>query len=224
MQHSVFISRNNDEVVALQELCKRFQWDLHAHSLIKFKSTSFNVPSGWEVIFFPSPRAVSFYFENKNSVYLSGKTIACAGGETANKIKNYTNQPIDFVAEKAGDTENVRSDFQKWLRQKNVLYVGSNLAQKNVLLNLPQEQGQFIQVYETNFLSKRIPPCTIFIFSSPSNVDSFFMENNLPVGSHVIAWGTTTANRLEKRGINVNYTLNSSHETEIIQYLSALNQ
>ena len=224
MQHSVFISKNIDEVVALQALCKQFQWNFHAQSMIQFESTSFTVPTGWEVVFFPSPRAVSFFFEQQKSATLSGKLLACAGGETAKKINTYTDQAIDFVAENAGDTEKVRFDFQKWLGKKKVLYAGSNLAQKSVLLNLPPEQGQFIQVYQTRFQPKRIPPCTIFIFSSPSNVDSFFMENDLPASSHMIAWGKTTARSLEKRDIKVDYTLNSSSETEIIAYLSRLNQ
>jgi uroporphyrinogen-III synthase len=219
MQHSVFISKNLDEVVALQALCKQFQWNFHAQSMIQFESTSFTVPTGWEVVFFPSPRAVSYFFESSHPTILLDKLIACSGGETAKRIKHYTPQPIDFVAEKAGDIEKVRSDFQRWLTNKKVLYVGSNLAQKSVLLDLAEEQGQFLQVYETNYLSKKITPCTIYIFSSPSNVESFFIKNVIPDNAHVIAWGNTTAKALEKRKVNVNYTLETSAEKELIAYL-----
>jgi uroporphyrinogen-III synthase len=127
--------------------------------------------------------------------------------------------PWVSVQEKAGDIEKVRSDFQRWLTNKKVLYVGSNLAQKSVLLDLAEEQGQFLQVYETNYLSKKITPCTIYIFSSPSNVESFFIKNVLPDNAHVIAWGNTTAKALEKRKVNVNYTLETSAEKELIAYL-----
>ena len=223
MQHSVFISKNIDEVVALQALCKQFQWNFHAQSLIQFESTSFSVPTGWEVVFFPSPRAVSFFFEQQNATTLSGKLLACAGGETAKKIKTHTDEAIDFVAENAGDTEKVRFDFQKWLGKKKVLYAGSNLAKKSVLLNLPHDQWQFIQVYETSFQYKQIPTCTIYIFSSPSNVESFFKENEIPADSRVIAWGNTTAQALEKRKINVSYTLQTSNELEILEYLKSFN-
>jgi uroporphyrinogen-III synthase len=219
MQHSVFISKNLDEVVALQALCKQFQWNFHAQSMIQFESTSFTVPTGWEVVFFPSPRAVSFFFEQQNAATLRGKLLACAGRETAKKINTYSDQAIDFVAEKAGDIEKVRSDFQRWLTNKKLLYVGSNLAQKSVLLDLAEEQGQFLQVYETNYLSKKITPCTIYIFSSPSNVESFLIKNVLPDNAHVIAWGNTTAKALEKRKVNVNYTLETSAEKELIAYL-----
>ena len=114
-------------------------------------------------------------------------------------------------------------DFQKWLGNRTVLYVGSNLAQKNVLLNLPHNQWQFIQVYETNYESNQIPTCSIYIFSSPSNVDSFFRENKIPTDSRVIAWGDTTAQALEERKINVAYTLQTSKEKEIIEYLKSFN-
>jgi uroporphyrinogen-III synthase len=223
MKHSVFISRVPEQAVDLMAFCTQRNWRLCAQSFIQFSSVSFQLPTQWEVIFFPSPRAVSYFFESTLPTILLDKLIACSGGETAKKIEHYTSQPIGFVAEKAGDIEKVRSDFQRWLTNKKVLYVGSNLAQKSVLLHLPEEQGQFLQVYETSYLSKKIIPCTIYIFSSPSNVDSFFMENILPDNAHVIAWGDTTAVALEKRKIFVNHTLNSSQEGEIIEYLTPFN-
>ena len=219
MKHSVFISREPEQAADLMAFCYQRNWLLCTQSFIQFNAVPFQLPTKWQVIFFPSPRAVSYFFESTHPTILLDKLIACSGGETAKKIKHYTTQPIDFVAEKAGDIEKVRSDFQRWLTNKKVLYVGSNLAQKSVLLHLPEQQGQFLQVYETSYQSKKITPCTIYIFSSPSNVDSFFMENILPDNAHVIAWGNTTAKALEKRKVNVNYTLETSAEKELIAYL-----
>ncbi len=223
MNQSVFISREPEQVIDLLTFCKERQWGLIAQSFIHFTESTFELPSGWEVIFFPSPRSVSFFFKTINPEKLADKRIACAGEGTAREFKNNSKQRIDFIADQAGNTESVRVDFQKWLGNKTVLYVGSNLAKKNVLWNLPHEQWQFIQVYETNYQSKQIPTGTIYIFSSPSNVDSFLKENKIPTDSRVIAWGNTTAQALEKRKINVSYTLQTSKETEIIEYLKSFN-
>jgi uroporphyrinogen-III synthase len=223
MNQSVFISREPEQVVDLLRFCKEKQWEFIAQSFIHFTESTFETPSGWKVIFFPSPRAVSFFFKKINPEKLADKQIACAGEGTAKEFKNHSAQRIDFIAEQAGNTENVRVDFQKWLGNRTVLYVGSNLAQKNVLLNLPHNQWQFIQVYETNYESNQIPTCSIYIFSSPSNVDSFFRENKIPADSRVIAWGNTTAQALEERKINVAYTLQTSKEKEIIEYLKSFN-
>ena len=219
MNQSVFITREPEQAADLMAFCTQHNWFLCAQSFIQFNAVPFQLPAKWQVIFFPSPRAVSYFFESSHPTILLDKLIACSGGKTAKRIKHYTPQPIDFVAEKAGDIEKVRSDFQRWLTNKKVLYVGSNLAQKSVLLDLAEEQGQFLQVYETNYLSKKITPCTIYIFSSPSNVESFFIKNVLPDNAHVIAWGNTTAKSLEKRKVNVNYTLETSAEKELIAYL-----
>lgn len=215
---SIFISRNQEDVILLQCFCDMQNLKLISQSLIEFNKTSFLIPKKWDVLFFPSPRAVEFFFSQFTFYDFSDKKIACAGKGTSLVLKQWVNK-VDFAPQNSGMISEVQNEFKKWLGDKNVLFVGSNQSKKSVLAGIPQSQCNFIQVYETKYKSELIAPCQFYIFSSPSNVRSFFMMNSLPDSAKVISWGQSTTNELTKNGIIPAFELKSSELAELIQYL-----
>ena len=88
---SIFISRNQDDVLLLQCFCEMHNLKLISKSLIEFNKTAFILPKKWDVLFFPSPRAVDFFFNQFTFYDFSDKKIACAGKGTALMLKQWVN-------------------------------------------------------------------------------------------------------------------------------------
>ena len=219
MSFRVFISRNKNEVVKLSQFCENRNWQLFSKSLISFQPVSFEVSTDFDVVFFPSPRAAQYFLSENFNGDLSNKCIATAGEQTASAIRKM-GYHVHFIPTHSGDVSSVRYEFQKWLGERKVLYVGSNLAKKSVLTNMNENQWIFLQVYETKSEKDKVPTSDCYVFTSPSNVQSFLMWNKLPIHAEVIAWGSSTSEELEKNGININHRLTESREDELISFLS----
>jgi uroporphyrinogen-III synthase len=218
---SIFISRNDEDVKELRDWCNNQNFQLISKSLIGFVNTPFNIPSNWDVIFFPSPRAVDFFFLQPINVDFSNKKFAAAGKGTLLALQKWV-EKVHFVPNNPGLINEVQYEFVEWLEERKVLFLGSNESKKSVLTNLPTNRFQFVQVYETYFILEEIAPCQWYIFSSPSNVKSFFLRNQIPNGSKVISWGQSTTAELIKNRIIPIYELKSSSLFELIQYLQVL--
>jgi uroporphyrinogen-III synthase len=149
------------------------------------------LPNQWDIIFFPSPRAVDFFFTQYPTGSLSNKKIACAGKGTALTLLKHV-EKVDFIPSNSGVITEVQSEFQEWAGDKKIIYIGSNQSRKSVLVGLTSAQYIFVQGYETLFKPEQIIHCNCYIFSSPSNVESFFSMNQLPIDAMVISWGQST--------------------------------
>ncbi|MFM7668072.1 MAG: uroporphyrinogen-III synthase [Bacteroidota bacterium] len=217
---SIFISRNQEDVQDLRNWSDSQNFELISKSLIQFESVSFEIPENWDVIFFPSPRAVDFFFRQPTNLNFSNKKFASAGKGTALALQKWV-EKVDFVPKNSGKINEVQHEFAEWLQGRKVLFVGSNQSKKSVLTNLPSSQYVFVQVYYTKFKLEEIAPCQLYIFSSPSNVKSYLTRNQLPTSSKVISWGQSTTDELIKNGITPILELKSSELSELIQFLSA---
>lgn len=215
---SIFISRNERDVQELHSFCLRRNIVLIADSLIEFTYTPFRIPDEWDVIFFPSPRAVDFFFKEHSRFNFSNKKFACAGQGSSFALQKWV-ENVDFLPKNPGKINEVQHEFAKWLGERKVLFIGSNQSKKSVLINLPPNQYHFVQAYQTNFKLEEIAHCQVYIFSSPSNVKSFLIRNQIPNNSKVISWGRSTTYELEKNGITPIFELKSSELAEIIHHL-----
>lgn len=217
----IFISRDKHQIQHLFNVSLKKNWFILAQSLISFESVPFSIPKNWDVVFFPSSRSAEFFLSACTPSDLLGKKIACAGNETAKSISKYS-ELIDFIPSKAGNTELVQKEFQQWLGDRKVIYAGSNIAKKSILENLPENQLEFIHVYNTFFSPIKIRKCDVYVFSSPSNVRSFLTMNTLNNDAIVIAWGSTTADELVKNNISIYQTLDKISNGELIEVLSSI--
>jgi uroporphyrinogen-III synthase len=218
-EFTIFVSRNSEDVKELQEFCTTQNWNLISKSLIEFRQTTIQLPNQWDIIFFPSPRAVDFFFTQYPTGSLSNKKIACAGKGTALTLLKHV-EKVDFIPSNSGVITEVQSEFQEWAGDKKIIYIGSNQSRKSVLVGLTTAQYIFVQGYETLFKPEQIIHCNCYIFSSPSNVESFFSMNQLPIDAMVISWGQSTTDELTKWGVKPTIELKSGSQSELISCLS----
>jgi uroporphyrinogen-III synthase len=200
----------------LKDYCERSGIQLYAHSLIDFELVSNRVQTNSQVVFFSSIRTATFFLESNR--ISNDMEIATIGEQTAQKL-NGLGLEVDFIGSTAGDPETVASDFRHWLNGRRVLIPCSDRSNRSIATALPKNQVEELVVYKTIPASITIEPCDLYVFSSPSNVESFLLKNNLPEKSFTIAWGKTTEKALVSQQIFPDLVLKNSSEIEVIAFL-----
>ena len=78
-------------------------------------------------------------------------------------------------------------------------------------------------VYETTFNSEELNDFDAYVFTSPSNVISFFQKNKLKDSAVVISWGDSTSQCLSEYGFKSNYTLKYGDIKELHSIFDQIN-
>ncbi len=199
---TLFISKSSQEVKDLDQLLKEQGIVLIAHSFLEFERVYTTIPRAYDVIFFSSPRSAVFYL-GQHPLPVS-IPVACAGEKTA-KVVREMGRRVDFTGE--GPISEVATDFFEWCGDRHVLFPVSNRSLKTISSRFPEDQKTELTVYRTIIAGKEISPCDGYVFTSPSNAEGFLMNNVLPEGVAVIAWGESTASYLKSQGIQPTRTL-----------------
>lgn len=217
---NVFISKNTldlDEIPSL--LSARGITGIY-QSLIRFESIPIKIESEFEVLFFPSIRSAKFLMDSEK-IKLSSYILACHGMQTQKRLRElgYT---CDFVAENAGNPEEVSKSFSSWLGERKVLVPHSNISSLSVTKHLNNNQLTTLEVYKTVFSKSNIEHCDIYVFSSPSNIQSFFKSNTIKPGSKLIVWGNTSLKSLNEYGYRADFTLKQGSIDELKLLLESI--
>lgn len=217
MKTKLFFSSEIKRNSPLQNYCEKESVQLTAFSLISFQKVSFVIEDPFDVVFFSSPRSVEYFFsENyENSDY----KIACVGKGTARALTALNKTP-DFIGEKSGSPESVAIDFISWLGDRSVLFPVSKRSNETIYKVVPENQKSKVVCYDTLLTPQRIEPQDWYVFTSPSNVESFLQMNTIPETAKVVAWGNTTANYLVGKGIDPQFILQESSEEALVELLS----
>lgn len=215
MKKSIFISKNASELPLLSTFCVSHQFTLSAHSLITFNALSFEMDVSYDVVFFSSIRAAEFFLAQEKLP--EHCQIACVGAVTAKKI-NALGFGVSFIGEQAGNPLHVAEMFKIWLGERRVLFPLSTVSKRTIVEQIPTAQCIEVAIYETCALPLKIEKSDYLIFTSPSNVESYLLQNEIN-GNILIAWGTTTRNALEAKGFSVDFTLQEANEENLITYL-----
>ena len=215
MNKSIFISKDISEVAILQQFCLANNINLIAHSLIRFEAIPFQVNQTYDVLFISSIRAAEFFLKTEKIKHET--VIACIGETTASKLEDLGIK-ISFVGEKSGNPIEVAESFKKWLGNRTVLIPQSNISKRTIGSLIPSNQCIEPIVYKTVSDCQEIPACETYVFTSPSNFDSFLTCNEPPHGK-VIAWGETTKKHIAAKGITVSNTLQKAEVGELIKLL-----
>lgn len=215
----LFISKPTSEIQELNTWLTVEGISVHAHSFLHFSPISSPVPSPFEVIFFSSPRSVIFFLSQH--ALPSSAAIACAGEKTAEIVRS-TGRSVDFVGQQSGDMAAVAEEFKQWCAGRSVLFPVSTRSLGTVIKTFPEAQRQELVVYETTTQGKPVEACDLYVFTSPSNVEGFLMDNMVANGAKVIAWGKSTASYLEKRGIVPTQVLKTPTIEILKEYLGSL--
>ena len=218
---SIFLSSESKSSLPVVDFCQKNDISLVRKSLISFQQIPFEIPDGWDVVFFASPRAFDFFISEDFSLG-PNQQISCIGEETRKYIEG-KGYPVSFFGENAGNPKQIAVEFKAWLGNRTALFPQSLKSNKSIETALPQSQKISLLVYDTiadpvQFLN----PFSVLIFTSPSNYRSFISGNAIPEDSKVIAWGHTTAEVLMDDDAPVHFILDTSTYTELLQILQQI--
>jgi uroporphyrinogen-III synthase len=189
----VFISRNPSDCEAIQAFLPD-DIAIVAQSLIETTPIPFDrniPPSDW--IFFSSSNAARHFFDQKPII--ANQKMGAIGSATAKTVAHY--KPVDFV----GTDSAYR--FAEAIGSDKVLFPGAAESLKHIQSALPAEQIIDLPVYTTSEKKTSIPACDVYVFSSPSNVRSFFRNRKMQDAEMLkcIAFGEATLEELIKQGV-----------------------
>lgn len=216
MTNKLFISKSIKEIETLADFCTKNQYGLFPHSFLQFESIPFKINQNYQAIFFGSPRAVDFFLAQEsipNQVY-----IGCIGEITANHLRLTSYEP-HFTGKMSGDASQVALDFKNQVGDKIVFFPQSSSSNRTISSVFDPQQIIEMSIYKTILVSKSIPNCDYYVFTSPSNVDGFLLENEIANDAKVIAWGKTTEKYLISKNLKVYKTLANSSIADLIKIL-----
>jgi uroporphyrinogen-III synthase len=219
LSKKLFISKPIIEVQELVEFCKENDFELVAHSFLSFKAIPFDFPVETDVVFFGSKRGVEYFIDQQSIP--ENIEVACVGNGTANYIKSKGYNP-SFIGEKSGKIDSVAEDFKTWLGDRKVVFAQAKDSNRSFSSVINSSNSTEISVYETIINSATIVESDIYVFTSPSNVDGFLLENSISEYSIIIAWGDTTEKHLIKNGFTVRKKLKNSSISELLEVLHCL--
>ncbi len=199
----LFVSRKLEESSYLKRLMNRIQWLLVDKSLIETTSIEIKEIPGCDWIFFYSKNAVKYFFENVKyqNIKIEDKKFACIGHKTAEYLERYNISP-DFVGV-GNNIEDVGKQFLEKCNHQKVLFPCSDISLKSIE-KIIQSDVEFIYlpVYRTIEKPRAFSiEFDYYVFTSPSNVRSFFSLNRIPEHSKIIAIGESTKRELVKHSV-----------------------
>ena len=192
MNKRVFISRKPSDCEAIQAFLPS-NYEIVAQSLIETTPIPFdvNIPlTDW--IFFSSSNAARHFFEQRPK--LGSQKVGAIGEATAKTIGRY--HSVDFTGN-AIDIIDSAYRFAEAIGNQTVLFPGATESLKHIQSVLPSSQVIDLPVYATSEIAVIVPECDLYVFSSPSNVRSFFKNNSTTTSIKSIAFGEATQNELQ---------------------------
>lgn len=220
LPNKVFISRELDEASYFLRACEANNIALQHQPLIETKPVPFNAElSTVDWIFFSSSNAVRHFFTQINRHNWKQIKYGAVGEGTALTLSNYVSN-VDFIGSES-DMSEVAQAFSKVVGHDRVLFPSSSISLHSISAVLPVHQVDVITCYETNLIAQHIDQKDAYVFTSPSNVESFFVaDNKIPLNALVIAIGKSTQSALQKRGITP-LTAEIPHEAELFALLAS---
>jgi hydroxymethylbilane synthase len=212
----VFISRNETDSSIFKHNLLANKFSLVCKSLIKTEKIKFSNLPDCDWIFFSSKNAVKFFFEQKPNLLKEVK-FAAIGDGTALFLKQYV-ENIDFVGY-SNDIKRTAEDFGNLAEGKIVLFPQAKDSLKSV-----QKQLSFnikaldLYVYKTtSATNEKMEDFDIYVFTSPSNVTSFNINNTFSHKAKYIAIGKSTASKLKELKINNVITAHNTHQFALLE-------
>ena len=196
MTRSVFISGTLP--VAVSDALKKSGFSITQQSLIETTAIPFEsrLPEcDW--IFFSSKNAARFFFASTPQI--GNQKIAAIGKGTASIVEQVI--PVDFIG-RQNDIAEVAKEFAAIAGKGKILFPQSALSLRTVQSAFPVTQIIDLVCYETKSILREIQSHDIYVFTSPSNVASFFMKNTINGATGIIAYGRGTSLALKNKGVS----------------------
>lgn len=195
--------------------------DIYSESFIQIEINKSEIDiEGFDWVFFSSANGIIWADENK--IDLSKVKVAAIGSATEKAIleKGYS---ADFVGEDHKLTEDIIADFNEKVAQNSKCLFPVSSRSKKKMLKQYTHEFETIVAYNTEldpiFMEEEMD---IYVFTSPSNFQSFFSANRLPEDKIVVAIGETTKTQIEE-SLNISiFTPKEKTETAIYELLKDL--
>lgn len=202
---NVFISRELSEFSYLRKALSKHAIEIDDRSLIRTFSSINKLDStilrNIDWVFFSSKNAIEYFFKLNPQLPKKVKYgVLGRGSEDALRLQG--NQ-ADFNGEQDGiDTKDIATEFAKLANGTNVLFPSAKGSLRTIQKALSADTNIIeLTVYETVNLDDVAPSSAeVLIFTSPSNVDSYFVQNLLEPDQQVICIGKSTGQRFDEMG------------------------
>lgn len=197
---SVLITRDLKQDSFFKNVLEGNGYKVQGISFIETKKVEIkNIPhTDW--VFFASSNAVDHFF-SQNPELKSKTKFGVIGKSTEQELKKY-NKNAAFVGS-VNDTKIVGKKFAKAAANETVLFPQAKGGLRTVQQQF-EDSGKLtdLVVYETVKKENiKFPKAEVLVFTSPSNVVSFFEKGKISHDQKVIAIGKSTENKLKEFGI-----------------------
>lgn len=214
----IFISREPEYTAIIQSELSKKGHELISTGCISTQSVPFQINDSFDWIFFSSSTGVKHFLPQYHLEH-TGK-IGVMGTGTLRAI------PPQWHAEFIGKTthpESVARDFMKSVKEhERILFPVGKQSLKSIAHFFNPAQATIIEVYETQHFRTSVPHCDIYIFSSPSNFNSFHRYNTIPSNAYVISFGPSTSQAILRAGHTIEMELQKVEEKNIIDTIFSL--
>lgn len=192
----IFISRELKDNPLWVEQCLKLGHAVIGYSCIETVSIPFENQTSADWIFFSSSEGVHHFIHQNPHI---PNHIAAMGMGTAQTLKNY-NLNVEFIG-KSAEPDKVAFDFQNRVSPgQTILFPQSKQTRNSIAPHLKNCKIERLTVYSTE--SKKVirTDADLYIFSSPSNVDSYFNQHPINLSKPMIAFGPATEARIKEKG------------------------
>ncbi len=197
MSSTVFITRHEEEINSLILLVESSGYAVTARSLITTTPVHFKQPiPKTEWIFFSSGNGVRHFFSQLKE--LPKAKFAAVGKGTANELLKHVKP--EFIGDSIDILATAR-EFAKRAGNATILFPGAEKSLQNVQSEFDKKQIKSLVCYSTEYVTSGVGYPDVLIFSSPSNVQSFFLMNKMLSFQQAIAYGESTYKELHKYGV-----------------------
>jgi hydroxymethylbilane synthase len=197
---SVLITRDLSNDSFFKNVLEGNGYHVEGISFIETKKIGFTDVPKTDWIFFASSNAVEHFF-SQNPELKSKTKFGVIGKTTEQELKKH-NRNAAFVGS-VNDTKAVGKKFAKAVGTETVLFPQAKGGLRTIQQQFENaEQVIDLAVYETvKKENATLPKVNIVVFTSPSNVTSFFEKVKLSKNEKVIAIGKSTEKKLKEFGI-----------------------
>ncbi len=207
---NVFITRELPETSYLRKALEKHEVEIEDRSLIKTYATINKLDpyilKRVEWVFFSSKNAIEYFFKLDPPLSKQVK-FGVLGRASEDALRRY-GKIADFNGEAEGiDTTDIAEEFAKLANGTTILFPGAKDSLRTVQKALSAETKIIeLTVYET-VMDEGIKPsfAQVLIFTSPSNVEAYFVDNLLEPDQQVICIGKSTGKKFDEMGAK--YTL-----------------
>ena len=207
----VFISRELSEHSYFRKSLNKNSIEVEARSLIRTVPTIHKLDSyifrAVDWIFFSSKNGIEYFFA-LNPILPKDVQFGVVGRGSEEALKQL-GKTVSFVGE-SSDTLEIAKEFADLANGTSILFPSAKDSLRTIQQALSSETKIIdLSVYET-ILEDEVSQsfADVLVFTSPSNVEAYFVDNLLDPYQKVVAIGKSTGKKFEE--MNVSYILPAS--------------